>query len=101
MNGLPPHTLGLVSLSVQETGDHALFNTLEGVTKLWNFSDNSIVGSHESFSKASGKSKQEPGVFNSLSLNVPDTHRFLVHKFGPFLYILIHRHMLQRVLTVV
>ncbi|GJJ15851.1 hypothetical protein Clacol_010129 [Clathrus columnatus] len=60
LSALPPHTLGLVSLSVSEAGDHALFNTIEGLTKLWNLSDGSIVGSHESFAKTSGKSRQNP-----------------------------------------
>lgn len=61
MNALPPHTLGLVSLSVSESGDRALFNTLEGATRLWDLVEGKVVGQHESFVKAAGKARQEPG----------------------------------------
>ncbi|KAJ3005747.1 hypothetical protein NUW54_g4204 [Trametes sanguinea] len=39
-----PHTLGLVSLSVDPTGRHALYNTLEGLTCLWDLEDGEDQG---------------------------------------------------------
>ncbi|CDO75008.1 hypothetical protein BN946_scf184965.g10 [Trametes cinnabarina] len=62
----PPHTLGLVSLSVDPTGKHALYNTLEGLTCLWDLEDGEIKGSFESYARTGGE-PTEPSW--SVSLN--------------------------------
>jgi len=59
----PPHTLGLVSLSVSEAGDRAVYNTIEGLTRLWDLVDGALLSAHESFAKRSTSGPQsEPGV---------------------------------------
>ncbi|KZW02542.1 WD repeat-containing protein 61 [Exidia glandulosa HHB12029] len=55
----PPHTLGLVSLSVSESGDLALYNTIEGITCLWDTSSGHTVRKHESFLRT-GSGATEP-----------------------------------------
>ncbi|PFH46562.1 hypothetical protein AMATHDRAFT_77615 [Amanita thiersii Skay4041] len=45
----PPHTLGLVSLSISPDGQRALYNSIEGLTSLWDVSKNQVVGKHESY----------------------------------------------------
>ncbi|KAK7435771.1 Ski complex subunit Rec14 [Stygiomarasmius scandens] len=45
----PPHTLGLVSLSVSQDGRFALYNSLEGLTSLWDLTNGEIVGKFESY----------------------------------------------------
>jgi len=45
----PPHTLGLVSLSVSQDGRLALYNSLEGLTSLWDLTNGEIVGKFESY----------------------------------------------------
>ncbi|KAF8338458.1 WD repeat-containing protein 61 [Amanita rubescens] len=45
----PPHTLGLVSLSVTRDGKHALYNSIEGLTSLWDVTQNRIVAKFESY----------------------------------------------------
>ncbi|KAH9852488.1 WD repeat-containing protein 61 [Lenzites betulinus] len=60
-----PHTLGLVSLSVDPAGKLALYNTLEGLTCLWDLDSGELRGSFESYAR-SGDST-EPSW--SVSLN--------------------------------
>ncbi|KAK2459951.1 hypothetical protein APHAL10511_008036 [Amanita phalloides] len=45
----PPHTLGLVSLSASRDGQHVLYNSIEGLTSLWDVTQNKIVGKFESY----------------------------------------------------
>ncbi len=59
----PAHTLGLVSLDVDATGRHALYNTLEGLTCLWNLENGEIVGKFESYARTAVSS--EPGKYIS------------------------------------
>lgn len=47
-----PHTLGLVSLSVSPDGQHALYNSLEGLTCLWNLETGKMEGTFESYVRA-------------------------------------------------
>ena len=56
----PPHTLGLVSLSVDPTGKQALYNTLEGLTCLWDLEDGEVKGSFESYARTAGGESTEP-----------------------------------------
>lgn len=56
----PPHTLGLVSLSVSESGQLALYNTIEGITCLWDTASGHAVHKHESFQRT-GSDTTEPG----------------------------------------
>jgi len=51
MHTLPAHTLGLVSLSVSPDGRHALYNSVDGTTFLWDLEGGSIIGKHESFTR--------------------------------------------------
>ncbi|THH08235.1 hypothetical protein EW145_g2850 [Phellinidium pouzarii] len=63
----PPHTIGIGSLSVSPTGTHALYNSLEGLTALWDLETNELVGSHESYTRTSGSGEQgEPAWSVSL-----------------------------------
>ncbi|KAI1798096.1 WD repeat-containing protein 61 [Ganoderma leucocontextum] len=63
----PPHTLGIVSLSVDPTGKLALYNTLEGLTSLWDLEDGEVKGSFESYARSAGAEATEPSW--SVSLN--------------------------------
>ncbi len=56
----PPHTLGIVSLSVDPTGKLALYNTLEGLTSLWDLEDGEVKGSFESYARGTGSEATEP-----------------------------------------
>ncbi|KAI5900484.1 WD40 repeat-like protein [Schizophyllum commune H4-8] len=48
-----PHTLGLTSLSVSRDGRKALYNSIEGTTRLWDVAGSGeIVGTFESFAKS-------------------------------------------------
>ncbi|KAI0827040.1 WD repeat-containing protein 61 [Trametes gibbosa] len=47
-----PHTLGLVSLSVDPAGKLALYNTLEGLTCLWGLEDGEMRGTFESYARS-------------------------------------------------
>lgn len=62
---LPPHTLGLVSLSTSPSGEQILFNSLEGLTSLWDLGSGEVVGKFESFVRTrEGESVPgEPGVY--------------------------------------
>ncbi|KAI0360565.1 WD repeat-containing protein 61 [Trametes cingulata] len=62
----PPHTLGLVSLSVDPSGKLALYNTLEGLTCLWDLEDGELKGTFESYARTAGE-PTEPSW--SVSLN--------------------------------
>jgi WD repeat-containing protein 61 len=59
-HALPAHTLGLVSLSVSPTGKHALYNSIEGLTCIWDLESGEVVGRHESYVR-SGSEPIEPG----------------------------------------
>ncbi|KIK57367.1 hypothetical protein GYMLUDRAFT_46239 [Collybiopsis luxurians FD-317 M1] len=60
-----PHTLGLVSLSVSTDGRRALYNSLDGLTTLWNLDTGEIEGTHESYVRA--EENAEPSWTVSLS----------------------------------
>ena len=48
-----PHTLGLTSLSVSRDGRKALYNSIEGTTRLWDVGGSGEVeGTFESFAKS-------------------------------------------------
>lgn len=55
----PPHTLGLVSLSLSRDGKHALYNSIEGLTTLWNLDSGDVVGKFESYARTTGISAGE------------------------------------------
>ncbi|KAF8076918.1 WD repeat-containing protein 61 [Lyophyllum atratum] len=61
----PPHTLGLVSLSVAPDAQRAIYNSLEGLTSLWDLSSGDITAKYESYIRTSSDS--EPSW--SVSLN--------------------------------
>ncbi|KAJ7068618.1 WD repeat-containing protein 61 [Mycena amicta] len=50
----PPHTLGLVSLSVTRDGTRAVCNSIEGLTSLVDLGSGAVVGKHESFAREQG-----------------------------------------------
>lgn len=60
----PPHTLGIVSLSADSAGKKVLWNTLEGLTCLWDLEGGDVKGKWESYHRT-GKEEvaQEPGEF--------------------------------------
>lgn len=58
----PAHPRGITSLSVSPSGEHVLYNSLEGLTSLWDLSNGEIVGIHESFVRTAGE-QTEPGEF--------------------------------------
>ncbi|KDQ63966.1 hypothetical protein JAAARDRAFT_201435 [Jaapia argillacea MUCL 33604] len=64
-HALPPHTLGLVSLSVSPDGRQALYNSIEGLTSLWDLENGEVVGKFESYVRSGGEG--EPSW--SVSLN--------------------------------
>jgi WD40 repeat protein len=49
MRAAPPHTLGLVSLSVSPDGGHALYNSIDGTTFLWDLEGGAVIGKYESY----------------------------------------------------
>ncbi|KAI0000061.1 WD repeat-containing protein 61 [Russula vinacea] len=55
MRSIPAHTLGLVSLSVSADGGHALYNSIDGTTFLWDLEGGAIVGKHESYTRSAGE----------------------------------------------
>ncbi|KAJ3732650.1 WD repeat-containing protein 61 [Lentinula guzmanii] len=63
----PPHTLGLVSLSVSPDGRRALYNSLEGLSFLWNLETGVTEGTFESYVKEEGTGNTESSW--SVSLN--------------------------------
>lgn len=58
----PPHTLGLVSLDVDASGQKALYNTLEGLTCLWDLEKGDVLGKFESYARTQSEST-EPGEY--------------------------------------
>ncbi|KAI0068487.1 WD repeat-containing protein 61 [Artomyces pyxidatus] len=66
LRSLDAHTLGLVSLSVSPDGRYALYNGIEGLTRLWDMESGEIVGEHESYVRT-GSEASEPSW--SVSLN--------------------------------
>ncbi|KDR84418.1 hypothetical protein GALMADRAFT_237275 [Galerina marginata CBS 339.88] len=60
-----PHTLAQVSLSVSPDGKKALYNSIEGLTCLWNLENGDVTGTFESFVRTNAES--EPSW--SVSLN--------------------------------
>ncbi|KAF5321064.1 hypothetical protein D9619_000132 [Psilocybe cf. subviscida] len=60
-----PHSLAQVSLSVSPDGRRALYNSIEGLTKLWNLENGEILGTLESFVRT--KEDSEPSW--SVTLN--------------------------------
>lgn len=57
----PPHPLGLVSLSLSNDGNHALYNSIEGLTTLWDLENAKIVGRFESYAKSADVSGADRG----------------------------------------
>ncbi|KAF8187196.1 WD repeat-containing protein 61 [Pholiota molesta] len=53
-----PHTLAQVSLSVTPDGNKALYNSIEGLTTLWNLENGEVIGTFESFVRT--KEDSEP-----------------------------------------
>ncbi|KAF9062982.1 WD repeat-containing protein 61 [Rhodocollybia butyracea] len=66
-----PHTLGLVSLSVSADGQRALYNSLEGLTCLWNLETGKLEGTFESY-MAQGE-ELEPSPHWTVSLSPSGT----------------------------
>ncbi|EMD40304.1 hypothetical protein CERSUDRAFT_110911 [Gelatoporia subvermispora B] len=62
---LPAHSHALVSLDVDAAGTRALYNSLEGLTCLWDLQSGEIVGRHESYVRA-GAGSSEPAWSVSL-----------------------------------
>ncbi|KAF8967484.1 WD repeat-containing protein 61 [Flammula alnicola] len=52
------HTLAQVSLSVTPDGRRALYNSIEGLTSLWNLENGEVIGTFESFART--KEDSEP-----------------------------------------
>lgn len=52
-----PHTLAQVSLSVTPDGSKALYNSIEGLTSLWNLENGEVIGTFESFTKKTDESE--------------------------------------------
>jgi WD40 repeat protein len=48
-----PHVLGLVSLSVTPDGNRAIYNSIEGMTALWDLGSGEVVGKYESYARGS------------------------------------------------
>ncbi|KAJ7682456.1 WD repeat-containing protein 61 [Mycena polygramma] len=63
----PPHTLGLVSLSVSPDGNRALYNSIEGLTSLWDLSSGEVAARFESYAR--GAEGGEPSWSVSLHPN--------------------------------
>lgn len=62
----PPHVLGLVSLSVAPNGQRAIYNSIEGMTALWDLGSGEVVGKYESYVR--GSEDAEPCMY-SVSLH--------------------------------
>lgn len=52
-----PHTLAQVSLSVSRDGKRALYNSIEGLTSLWNLEDGEIAGPFESYARTNAEAE--------------------------------------------
>lgn len=55
---MPPHTLAIVSVDADASGKYALYNTLEGLTCLWDLESGDIVGKHESYVRKGTKDSE-------------------------------------------
>lgn len=53
----PKHTLGLVSLSVSPDARRAIYNSIEGLTSLWDLSTGEIIGKFESYVRTADDSE--------------------------------------------
>ncbi|EAU82660.2 WD repeat-containing protein 61 [Coprinopsis cinerea okayama7 len=62
-----PHTLALVSLSVSPDGTLALYNSIEGLTSLWDLESGQVVARHESYQRSTEDA--EPAWSVSLNPN--------------------------------
>lgn len=71
----PPHVLGMVSLDVDESGTRVLYNSIEGITSLWDTSVGHKAVKHESFVRT-GAQSTEPGLL--LLVSHPPYHRVTV-----------------------
>ncbi len=67
--------LGLVSLSVSPDAKYALYNTIEGLTSLWDLTTGDIVGKYESYNRSSGGGDVEPCELSSPPLYSLFTHQ--------------------------
>ena len=56
----PAHPLAIVSLDIGSDGRYALYNTLEGLTCLWDLDSGELLGKHESYVREP-KATGEPG----------------------------------------
>ncbi|KIY73293.1 WD repeat-containing protein 61 [Cylindrobasidium torrendii FP15055 ss-10] len=63
------HTLGLNSLSVSPDAKYALYNSIEGLTALWDLTSGEIVGKFESYDRSSSEEGIEPSWTVSLHPN--------------------------------
>ncbi|CAK5262487.1 unnamed protein product [Mycena citricolor] len=63
----PPHTLALVSLSVAPDGTRALYNSIEGLTALWDLTNGQVAAKFESYAR--GTEGAEPCKSWSVSLH--------------------------------
>ena len=80
----PRHPLGLTSLSTSQDGRYALFNSVEGLTQMWDLQSGDIVGKFESYARPSS-GQLEPCTWLSikLALLLIDLERSLVRVFAP------------------
>ncbi|KAF9545471.1 WD repeat-containing protein 61 [Agrocybe pediades] len=62
------HSLAQVSLSVSPDGKRALYNSIEGLTRLWNLETGEVDASFESY--ASGRGGKEDGIEPSWSVSL-------------------------------
>lgn len=53
----PKHTLGLVSLSVSPDGGRAIYNSIEGLTSLWDLSTGDVVAKYESYARTTDEAE--------------------------------------------
>jgi len=63
----PPHVLGLVALSVAPDAQRAIYNSLEGLTSLWDLDSGEVVAKYESYMR--GNEDAEPAWSVSLHPN--------------------------------
>lgn len=52
-----PHTLAQVSLSISRDGSRALYNSIEGLTSLWNLENGEITGPFESYVRTNAEAE--------------------------------------------
>jgi WD40 repeat protein len=79
MRAAPPHTLGLVSLSVSPDGGHALYNSIDGTTLLWDLEGGAVVGKYESYTRSGAEPCKSLCPFSTISIvteSQPNFHSF-------------------------